>query len=588
MDFPALIVIATVLGALFAMARSLMAPELALCSALAVFVFAGIVTPQEALQGFSSPSLHTVALLFVVSEGVRRSGALEVVGDRLLGRPSDDAQAQLRLMLPAAALSSVMNNTPVVALFLPVVRRWARRAGLTPSRLLIPLSYAAILGGTCTLVGSGTNLLIRAFLPENLQHRFGMFTIGAVGLPATIVGMLVLLVFGRRLLPVRPNDDEVFSDPRTFTTEVTVEPDGPLVGKRLADVRIGEAALLTPVEIDRGGTVLPAPSMDETLRAGDRLVLAGAAAATAALHEIPGLLPAHERLFENASDGRRRIFELVVSRRCPLVGRQAGDGSFRARYNAAVLAVARHGEAVQPRSVGGWTLEVGDSLLIEADRGFASAHQSSGDFIVVTGHKKNAPAAVWHPFAGLAVMLLVLGAAGAGVVSPFVAAVAAVTVVLVARLVPWSAVFKALDGRVLLTIAAALGVGVAIQKAGVADQVAQWIVEAGGGGAWMTLALVYLCTVVFTELVTNNAAAAIMIPLALATADRLGANPMPFVVAVAVAASASFMTPIGYQTNLMVYGPGGYRFSDFARIGSVVSLFVAAVTLILAPMVWPF
>lgn len=583
----AYVVVALVLLALLAMTRSYLVPELALLGVLVILLALGIVRPAEALEGFASESLHTVALLFVVSAAIKRSGALTLLTGRYLGRPRGDLDAQTRLIVPTAILSSVLNNTPVVALFLPVVRDWAKRHGLAPSRLLIPLSYASILGGVCTLIGTSTNLVVRGLLPPPLHDRFGMFTIGRLGLPAALGGMGVLWLLGRRLLPAHPDPESVFADPRTFTTELLVNPEGPLVGRRLAEVRRGDRLALHPVEIDRRGTILPAPSPEEVLQAGDRLVLAGAAAAAVAVHRIDGLDPTVDRVADSQA-ARRHVFELVVSPRCPLVGRTVGDGSFRRHYNGAVMAVARHGQSVRPGGINGWVLQVGDTLLVETDRGFLQTWGGSADFLVIRGHDEDRVERSWHPMGGALILAAMIALAATDTLSTFMAAALAVTALLLTRILPWEDAVRALDARVLLTIAAALGVGGALESTGAAAAMAHALVRVNSESPHTALALLYLTTVVCTELVTNNAAAVIMIPLALASAAQLNVDPMAFVVAVAIGASASFITPIGYQTNLMVYGPGGYRFSDFVRAGLPVSLVVALVTILLGPVAFPF
>lgn len=583
------LVVGLLLAAFVAMARAWLVPELAMLAVLGVLLAAGVVDTKAALAGFAARELHTVALLLVVSAALERSGALNLVSRHLLGEPRSDRGAQLRLLTPAALMSAFLNNTAVVALLLPVVRGWARRHRIAPSRLLIPLSYVSILGGVCTLIGTSTNLVARALLPEPLQERFGMFTIGAVGLPAALVGLVILIALGRKLLPER-NLETVFSDPRTFTTEVLVDAGGPLVGRRLAEVQRPDQPALYPVEIERAGALIPAPTGDTVLQAGDRLVLSGAGAATVALHRVPGLTPAVDRTFASAGEGRqaRALYELVIAQRCPLVGHRVGDGSFRRHYGAAVLAVARHGETVKPGGLGGWTLEAGDIVLVEAEPRFGERAAAQPDFIVLRDHEPEPPIARWQALAGLCALVVAVALAATGVLSMFAAVALAAAVVLCLRIVTWPQAVAALDARILLTIAAALGVGQAVESAGVARAVGLGLQSLDVGSPRVALAILYVATVIVTEVVTNNAAAVVMIPLALATASAFGVSAMPFVIAVTIGASAGFLSPIGYQTHLMVYGPGGYRFGDFVRMGLPVSIGVGIVTVLVTPIVFPF
>ncbi|MEY3012059.1 MAG: hypothetical protein RIT45_794 [Pseudomonadota bacterium] len=573
--------------ALVAMATERLKPETALGAALGLLLLAGAVTPTAALAGLSNPAVATVALLFVVGAAVRRSGALTTVTAAALGRRALPGFSIARLMLPVALLSAFLNNTPVVAMLLPEVRAWSRRYGIAPSRMLLPLSYAAILGGLCTIIGTSTNLVVNGLLEQHGLAPIGFFEIGRIGLPLVFAGIALTALFCRSLLVDRP-DTEAFADPRDFTTEVVVEAGGAFDGARLRDVRLGEGGPLVPVEIDRDGHVLGAPRLDTVLRGGDRLVVAGALATVLAATKTQGLRKADDSTFDAASLGaERRLCEVVVSERCPLVGARVGDGSFRAAYGAAVLALARNGERVAPAREGGWVLRAGDTLLVEASADFAARHRFHPHFHVVLGTGARAPAPRWQAIVALGTLFGMVGLAAMGVLDMLVAAVLAVLALLASGLVDRAVIREAVDLRVLFAIAAAFGVGGAIEQSGLASTVASAISQVATS-PWGALVAVYLTTAVLTELMTNNAAAVLMLPIALATATRLEVSPLPFAVVVMVAASASFATPMGYQTNLMVYGPGGYRFTDFLRAGVPMSVLVAVITLWLVPLLWPF
>jgi di/tricarboxylate transporter len=588
MSVDAWLSVAATTGALLAMAVARVSADRALVVALAGLVLAGAVEPARALAGLSNEGMVTVALLFVVAAGVRRSGALSAVVSRLLGAPGGTLGAQLRLMAPVAGLSAFLNNTPVVAMLLPEVRRWSDERGIAPSYLLIPLSYAAIVGGMCTLIGTSTNLLVDGLVAERGYAHLGIFWISAVGAPAALAAIALVALLGRRLLPERRSGDLPLADPRRFTAEMVVEEGGPLAGKRLGEVAVPGLRAFAPVELQRGDEVVSAPRAGQRLQAGDRLVLAAPSAEILAVHRLAGLTAAHAGDADQRRGPAGSLTEVVVGPRCALIGREVGDGSFRRQYGAAVIAVARGGERMVDASLGAWELEVGDTLLVEADPGFVDRHRYGSDLILVSDHGRPAAHAHWHAGFSLAVVVGMAAAVAVGLVSMLVAALAAACLLLLARVASWDELAGDIEWRVLLAIVAALGLGAALSDSGAAAAIAHGIVGLGGDHPWVALALLYLATALTTELVTNNAAAVLMLPIALDTAGELAVSWMPFVAVVMIAASASFVTPIGYQTNLMVYGPGGYRFADFLRFGTPVAVVVAAVTVGLAPVIWPF
>jgi di/tricarboxylate transporter len=587
MSVDAWLAMSATFGALVAMAAGRVAAERALVAALAATVLAGAVEPARALAGMANEGVATVALLFVVAAGVRRSGALTSILGRVLGATRGALGAQLRLMLPVAGLSAFLNNTPVVAMLMPEVRRWGDDRDIAPSYLLLPLSYAAIVGGMCTLIGTSTNLLVDGLMAEAGYGHLGIFWITALGAPAALAAIVVIAITGRWLLPERRSGELPLADPRRFTAELIVEATGPLIGKRLAEVSVPGLQGFAPVEIQRGDAIIGAPRSDQLLEAGDRLVFAAPSAEILAVHRLAGLAAV------DATAAERRgpagvLVEAVVGSRCPLIGRPVGDGSFRRHYGAAVIAVARDGERMPAARLGAWVLEDGDTVLLEADPAFVERERHGGELFLVTHHGRPVPHAPWHGAFSLVVVAAMAAAAALGLTSMLVAALGAACALVAARVLTWDEVARDVEWPVLLAIVAALGLGAALTDSGAAAAVAGALVEAGGSSPLLTLAMVYVATAIVTELVTNNAAAVLMLPIALDTASDLGVSWLPFVAVVMIAASASFVTPIGYQTNLMVYGPGGYRFGDFARAGAPVALAVAAVTLGLAPIIWPF
>jgi di/tricarboxylate transporter len=565
------------------------APDLILVGALTVLIVGQVMTPSEALVGVGNPGLATVAVLYVVVAGLVDTGAVHALGARLLGRPRSLGLAQLRLMLPVSVLSAFLNNTPVVAMLVPAVEDWARRYRLSVSRFMIPLSYAAILGGTCTLIGTSTNLIVHGMLLTSTdQGPMGFFEIGAVGLPAAIVGTLFVVVAGRWLLPERKPPLRVPEEAREYAIEMLLEETSPLIGRSIEEAGLRQLPGAFLAEIERGDTLLPAVAPTERLRAGDRLLFVGVVDSMLDLVRLRGLVPAPDQLFKlDTPRAERRLFEAVVSESCPVTGKTIRDGQFRSRYDAVVIAVARNGERLRGK-VGDVQLRPGDTLLLEARPSFATRQRNSRDFLLV--HELQGSSVPRHERAGLATAILagmVVAAAG-GIASMFEAALVAAALMILTRCTSSSAARASIDWSVLTVIGASLGIGQALLTTGAASGVAHWWLGLVGESPWTALLGVYLLTSLFTALITNNAAAVLIFPIAQATAAGLSVSVLPFVVTIMMAASASFATPISYQTNLMVYGPGGYRFSDYLRIGLPLNLLLGVVTVGLTPLIWPF
>ncbi|MBI5136143.1 MAG: anion permease [Nitrospirae bacterium] len=562
-------------------------PYLAMVGGMALLLVTGVVSPRAALAGFANEGVITVAVLFVVAAGLRQAGVLAWLMGRVLGRPRSVRAAQARMAVPVMAASAFLNNTPLVAMLLPVVQDWARRVGIAPSRLLLPLSYAAILGGLTTLIGTSTNLMVNGLWIAEGHASLSLFTITPVGLAAALAGMAFMLAAGRRLLPDRQVDASVFDNPREYTVEMRVSGRG-AAGRTVADVGLGHLPGMVLTHVRRPGRVWSEAQGDMRLGEGDELRFAGLVNGVADLLRLPGLAPATRQVNRLDDPRAERVFaEAVVSRTSPLVGQSAREGRFRTRYGAVVLAVARGGERLtQP--VADVVLQPGDAIFLETGPHFVAQHQNCSDFCLVSALDSDGPATRERAPVALAIVVGMVVAAGTGLLTMLQAAFVAAFLMLATRVCSEATARRAIDLPLILSIGAALGLGQALDQTGLAGAFAGSLLAVGGDHPWAALAAVYATTMIITEIVTNNAAAAVAFPIAMATAHRLGVDPMPFAVAVMMAASASFATPIGYQTNLMVYGAGGYRVSDFLRIGIPMNIVVGVVTVLLLPWVFPF
>jgi di/tricarboxylate transporter len=568
-------------------------------------LLSGILSPDEALAGLANEGMVTVGVLFIVGAGVRETGSVDWIAHRLFGRPEGKTNVVMRLMAPVAALSAFMNNTPLVEMLIPAVADWAKQLRIPASRVMMPLSFAAILGGTCTLIGTSTNLVVNGLLiraaekQPDLPPGLSMFDITWVGLPAALAGMAFIAFIGVRLLPDRRPAISRQDDPREYTVEMMVPIDSPLDGKTIEQAGLRHLDGVYLAEIDRDGSVLPAVSPQERLRDGDRLIFVGIVDSVVELRKIRGLVPSTNQVFKlSAPATERTLVEAVVSDTCPVVGRTIREGRFRTMYNAAVIAVARNGQRLRQK-IGDIVLRAGDTLLLESHPSFAMQQRNNRDFFLVSTVEDSTPPRHERALLSMGILLgmvalVTLGQSGwfpgtaLARISMLKASLAAAGLMLVTRCVSVSAARKSIDWSVLLAIAASFGIGAALEKTGAAQGMAEGMIRLAGGNAWGSLAVVYAVTLIVTELITNNAAAALMFPLALATSRDLSANPMPFIIAVMMAASAGFATPIGYQTNLMVYGPGGYRFSDYVKVGVPLDILIGVVTVGIAPLVWPF
>jgi di/tricarboxylate transporter len=563
-------VVAAIVASLVVLLVAGISADIAMLAAVVTLAVLGLITPTQAVSGFANEGMLTVAVLYVVVAGLQSTAGIHRLTGTLFRPVKSERTALLKLCLPVAAISAFLNNTPIVAVLIPVVTDWAKRSRIPVSRLLMPLSYATILGGTITLIGTSTNLVVmglvrdsttRGTAPAGLRP-IGFFELAWVGVPLALVGIVYIVTMTRVLLPVRTPVIDIDEDARQYTTRVRVVPNGPLVGRTIEEAGLRGLPGLFIVGIERGDDRIAAPGPESVLRADDIIVFAGV------LEMVKGLIGTRGFAAADRPSSHQRggsMIEAVVSTSFPGLGQSIRDFGFRGHYDAAVLAVARNGKRIDGR-IGDVVLEPGDTLLIDADQSFLERWRDSRDFYLVG--KVDGGETPSHERAWIAIVILVAMIAAATFMGEMlVAATIAAAAMLLFRCVTPAQARGSLDLPTLLTIAASLGVSKAVEASGLGRIVGEAFVSAANGNAVGTVAATYLATMLFTAFVSNSAAAAIMFPIALGAAASIGGNPMPYVMAILFAASADFATPIGYQTNLMVYGPGGYRFADYLRFG---------------------
>ena len=581
--------IAVTIGVFLLNALTSLSAEIIFLAGTAVLFVSGILTEQDALAGFSNPGMITVAVLYIVVTGLSQTGGLNWISQRVLGLPKGQNAALFRLMTPVIGMSAFLNNTPVVAMFIPVVTDWSRKLRISPSKLMIPLSYAAIFGGICTLIGTSTNLVVNGLLVSATGlPGLKLFDLTLVGLPCAIAGTIYLFIAHPWLLPSRKPVISESDDVRQYTVEMIVPTNSPLSGKSISQAGLRHLPGLYLVEVIRNRHIIPAVSPKEVLRDDDLLIFIGAIDSIVDLHRLRGLQPATDEVFKlDTPRSERCLIEAVVSNTCPIVGKTIREGKFRTRYNAVVLAVARNGERLQGK-IGSIRLKPGDTLLLEANANFLSQQRISNDFYLVNGIPDSEP--LRHEKAPLAIIILLIMVvlAAFGLMSMLKAAILASVAMIVTGCCSSVRAIRNIEWSVLLVIGAALSIGKALESTGAAGAIAASLIQFSGDNPWLALAIVYAVTNLLTEAITNNAAAALIFPIALALSQNLEVSFMPFAIAIMIGASASFSTPIGYQTNLMVYGPGGYKFSDFMRIGIPLNFLFWLITVTLTPLFYPF
>lgn len=578
-----LITIVVLVGTFGVLILDRVPPSAAVLGATLILLLADVVGPRAAFAGFSNPAPITVAALFVVAAGTQRTGLVSALVSRLLGRPRRRGLAHARLLLPAVGASGIFNNTPLVAMLIPDVVAWTRRNRRDASRYLLPLSYAAILGGTLTVLGTSTNLVVSGLLEDTGEDALGVFEFAKIGAPVAAVGIVVLFGVSIPLLRPRMTAPEQFdATAREFLMEMRVTGDPSIAGRTVEDAGLRGLAGVYLVQVRRGTRSITPVGPDEVLEAGDDLVFAGEVSNVLDLQRMRGLEPTGHDMVDTLTVAGRGLYEVVVGRMSPIAGQTLREADFRARYDAAVIAVHRAGHRLDAK-FGDVRLRHGDTLVVVAGVDFRARWSQGPDFLVVAALDAPAPAAGSKAPAVAFTVAAFVVLSGFGVLSTMEGALVAAAAMVLTGVLNFDEAKRAIDLDVVLLIGAAFGLGAAVEQSGLAVRIADGFVGGLDGFGTFGLALgVVMATSVLTEMITNNAAAVVVFPIALAIAGPAGIDPRIMAIAVAIAASTSFLSPIGYQTNTMVYGPGGYRVGDYVRSGLPLSI---AVQLTIASMV---
>ncbi len=591
MDWQILFTLGLIAVALAAMVRELAPPDLVLMAALVCLGATGILSPVETFAGFANPVVAAIGALFIVSAALRETGALEMTLGRVLGRYAGTRRSMARMTIPVAGLSAFLNNAPIVAMMTPTLIDWARRNRIAASRFLIPLSYASILGSLSTVIGTSTILTIVGLVDQAGLEPWHFFEPAPVGILIAAAGLLYLLIVAPGRLPSEVEVVEELTDrSREYTSAMRVIEGSPLSGQTVEEASLRNLPGLFLVEIDRGAHLITPVGPDEVLQSGDILVFAGVLSTIIDLQRIRGLEPAApEQLLKSLPGGRNRpMVEAVVSGSSPLIGQSVKQSNFRSVYDAVVIAVHRNAERVQGK-IGDIVLRPGDTLLMQCAPEFMRLHRNSRDFYLASELSGATPPAFERARVALAILTAMVLAVSLGGIHISIAAFVAVAALIGTRCISSTQAREAVDWSVLITIGCGLGIANAMTQSGAAHFVAQGLVGSVGHlGPIATLVAIYLLCLVMAETLHHNAAVAIMFPIALAASVQLGVDSQPFVMTVAIGSACAFAVPVSYQTHLIVYGAGGYRFRDFIRVGVPLDLICAAVALTAIPRIWPF
>lgn len=587
-----LIVCALLLVAVVLFATEKLPVDLVAIIIMAMLLVSGIISPDEGISGFSSSATVTVGAMFILSAGLFKTGAVNYVG-ALIGRlfKRNLWLGLICVMATAGLLSGFINNTPVVAIFLPIMLGIAREIKVSPSKLLMPLSFASMFGGVCTLIGTSTNILVSSIAEKHGQPAFSMFEFAPLGLVMFITGTIYMLLIGIRIIPdrrVAAGLTESFGM-GDYLTDVVLLPEAKSVGRRLSEAPIVHDLDLDILEIERDGGSIGLPQPDTVLEAGDVLRVRCNVEKIRQLQEREGVALRSEMKWrdEDLESEESALVEAVIAPNSALDGKSLLSSRFRNVFGAVVLALRHRGEMVreQMKSV---PLRAGDALLVKVKRDHLDHLKQDRAFVIVSElalpqyrKRKMIPA--------LLIILAVVASAALDLVPILVGAIVGGALLILTGCLDLEDAYRSVEWKVIFLLAGVLPLGVAMEKTGTALFISKGIISLVGD--WGPIAVVsafYLLTSLLTEAMSNNATAVLLAPIAIATAETLGVDARPFLMAVTFAASASFMTPVGYQTNTLIYSPGQYKFADFLRVGTPLNIIFWLMATLLIPEFWPF
>ena len=579
------ITIITVLGMFSVLLFTKLRSDVVFLGAIGILYVTGVLDAKEAFSGFSGTSVITVGVLFVVVAGLTYTGVLQWIVKNLLGQPNTYSKAVTRLMLPVAVLSSFLSNTTVVALFVNIVKMWSKKLGISPSKLLIPLSYASGMGGVCTLIGTPPNLIISGIYEEKTGEAMNILTTTIPGLFCLAVGILSVIAM-RKLLPDRKVPESAFESTGEYTVEVLVSSDNPYIGKTLGEAglfHIKGGSLIEMYHFDN----MPTPiSEDEPIMGGDHLVYAGQIDELIEVVESHQLVAADHHIFNMSEiDMNRQLRTAYVNFGSSLIGTTIGGSTFEKDNNVILAAVARRGERINkaPRQV---VLQAGDTLLLICPKNI-NVDTSSLKNDLQFFDSEDIPNIGTGTLVSTGIMIAMVALSALGVMPLLQSAFLAAAAMLIFRCCSVEQGMRAINWEILMVFAGSAVLGLAIQKTGIAERMATGILDVCGTNPLVVMTAVCFVGTFITEFISNTAAGAMFFPIMYEAAEKLGYDPFPFLVALMVSVSSSFATPIGSPTHMLVYGPGGYRFSDFMRIGLLMNLIILAANIFIVNIVYP-
>jgi len=586
LSFHAWIVIATIILVFGLMLFTKLAPDFVFLGGMTILMVTGALPVDKVLSGFSSSSVVLVGALFVVIAGLVHTGVMQWIVRYCLGTPKSYNMAIFRLMTPVAALSSFLNNTTVVALFINVVKIWAKKLNVAPSKLLIPLSYASGMGGICTLIGTPPNLLISGFYMDQTHEQLSIFTPTLAGLFCLTVGILATIAM-KKLIPERTSPEEALENSQNYTVELLVPSDAKFIGETLKDAGLFQVEGGHIIEIIRFDKEIISPvSEDEFIFGGDRLVFSGQVDEILKLRNSHQLVNAAHHVFSvNEVDSNRKLRMANVRFSSSLVGTRMVDTDFEERNNMVLIAIAREGERINqsPREI---VIEKGDTLLLECPPRSKSESALTPDLqffessLIPQEGKKTLTSSL--------ILLAMIICSSLNIIPLLQASFLAAFAMIILRCCSINQARESIDWGLLMVFAGSISLGSAIEYTGIATKIAEGILSVCGSNPMFALAGICFAATFLTEFTSNTATAAIFFPITYQIAVTLGVNPLTFCIALMIAVSSSFATPIGSPTHMMVYGPGGYRFVDFMRIGLPMNFIILAADLFIVPLLFPF